>query len=188
MTKNHTPLALLVVLASTFSATVRAQDQPAAKSPPIAQLKVQIVLSKYQGDKKISSMPYTLSVSSERGTRASVRMGAQVPILMGPSADGKTPASFSYSYKDVGTNIDCMSFSVDSEGRYKLEITIEDSSVYAEGAAQVAVRAGDHPSFRSFRTTDVLILRDGQSAQYSSATDKVSGEVVKVDVTLTVVR
>ena len=33
-----------------------------------------------------------------------------------------------------------------------------------------------------------MLLRDGQSAQYSTATDKVNGEVWKVDVTMNVVK
>ena len=32
------------------------------------------------------------------------------------------------------------------------------------------------------------MLKDGQSTQFSAATDKVSGEVVTIDVTLTVVK
>jgi hypothetical protein len=32
------------------------------------------------------------------------------------------------------------------------------------------------------------MLKDGQTAQFTTATDKVSGDVIKVDVTLTVVK
>jgi hypothetical protein len=33
-----------------------------------------------------------------------------------------------------------------------------------------------------------MILKDGQTGQFTSATDKLTGETVKIDVTLTVVR
>ena len=33
-----------------------------------------------------------------------------------------------------------------------------------------------------------MLIKDGQTLQFSSATDKLSGDVVKVDVTLTVVK
>jgi hypothetical protein len=33
-----------------------------------------------------------------------------------------------------------------------------------------------------------VVLSDGQSAQYTTATDKVTSEVVKVDVTMSVLR
>ncbi len=35
-------------------------------------------------------------------------------------------------------------------------------------------------------TENLLVLRDGQSRQYSTATDRLSGESIRVDVTLTV--
>ena len=75
------------------------------------------------------------------------------------------------------------------DGRFQVEITIDDSSVYGEGTAAVnsAPPAGN-PSFRSFRASDSLVLKDGQTAQFTTATDKVSGEIVRVDVTLTVVK
>jgi hypothetical protein len=42
--------------------------------------------------------------------------------------------------------------------------------------------------FRSFRASFVPLLRDGQTVQYTAATDPVSGEVVKIDVTVTVLK
>jgi hypothetical protein len=41
---------------------------------------------------------------------------------------------------------------------------------------------------RTFNTEATLYLRDGQTAQYAMATDPVTGEVLKVDVTLTVIK
>jgi Bacterial type II and III secretion system protein len=192
VTNRFRTLALLVIIALAYGATGRAQDQPASKAPASTQLRVQVVLSKYQGDKKVSSLPYTLSVNSERGSRASLRMGAQVPIVASTqnlSSDGKslTPQLQTVNYRDVGTNIDCQAYPVDPDGRYKLDISFEDSSVYTvEG--QNAMRPGDHPSFRSFRSSNTLLLKDGQTTQFTTATDKVNGEVMKADVTLTVVK
>ena len=184
MTKNLMKLGSVVVLASALGATVLAQEVP--KGP--VQLRVQVVISRYQGDKKISSLPYSVSVSSQNG-RASLRMGGQVPIVttitVGTGAEAKQQPSV--QYRDVGTNIDCMASAID-DTRFRLELTIEDSSVYTEGTQGATLRGGDHPAFRSFRSQDSLILKDGQSAQYTTATDKLSGEVVKVDVTLTIVK
>ena len=42
--------------------------------------------------------------------------------------------------------------------------------------------------FRSFELSNMLLLRDGQSSQPTSAAGKVTGEILKVDVTLTVVK
>lgn len=184
MTTHHMKLAWLVAIALvTGAAAAHAQGQP------LTALRVQVVISKYQGDKKISSLPYTLSVNANDSNRsASLRMGAQVPIVStaAGAADGKPVTSV--QYKDVGTSIDCSVNSID-ESRFRLNITIEDSSVYTDDrSAQGAPIRSDHPAFRSFRSIDMLILKDGQSAQYTSGTDKVSGEVVKIDVTLTVLK
>ena len=44
------------------------------------------------------------------------------------------------------------------------------------------------PFVRTFLTSNSLILKDGQSRQYTTAADRVTGELVKVDVTLKVVK
>jgi len=192
VTNHFRTLALFVIIAAC-AAGVRAQDQPkTVPAPPIVitPLRVQVVLSKYQGDKKISSMPYTLSVNSDRG-QANLRMGAQVPIVTALTPDAKSATGIAplqqVNYKDVGTNIDCTAYPIDADGRYKLGLTIEDSSVYTQ-EGQNAMRPGDHPSFRSFRSTNTLLLKDGQTTQFTTATDKVSGDVIKAEVTLTVVK
>jgi hypothetical protein len=150
---------------------------------------VQIVITRFQGDKKVSSLPYTLSVvaNDPRGTGSSLRMGAQVPIAPRTGPDSKDVPNNQLQYRDIGTNIDCSATSLD-EARFRVGITIDDSSVIGdEPAAQQGLASG-RPWFRSFRSTEVLLLKDGQSAQYTTVTDKVNGEVVKVDVTLTVLK
>ena len=117
-------------------------------------------------------------------------MGAQVPVMMvaPPVLEGKPmPMPQSFQYKDVGTNIDCSANSTD-DGRFRLMITIDDNSVIADPAEPQSLIPKGTPSFRSFRTSEALLLKDGQSIQFTSATDKVTGDVVKVDVTLTVVK
>lgn len=153
-----------------------AQDQPKGIAPPgpkaIAPLKVQLLLTKFDGEKKVVSLPYTLPCNAD--DRASqLRMGIEVPVMT--AAKDGPPA---YQYKNVGTNIDCKASTLD-DGRYRLEMGVEHSSVYStpEDAARP-------PLFRTFRTSFVPVLRDGQTQQYTVATDPVSGEVVKVEVTL----
>ena len=86
----------------------------------------------------------------------------------------------------MGTNIDCDVSTLD-DGRFMLNLTVDDSSVYADEQALPGGTTGN-PSFRSFRATNSMILKDGQTGQFTSATDKLTGETVKVDVTLTVVK
>jgi hypothetical protein len=42
------------------------------------------------------------------------------------------------------------------------------------------------PVFRSYESRNTLLLRNGQSRQYIAATDRVSGEIVRIEVTLRV--
>ena len=96
----------------------------------------------------------------------------------------------SYSYKDVGTNIDCQAQDA-AGGTYSLAITISDSSVQLEspeGSATKKATMSDVPAFRAFNATFSMLLRDGQTMQYASATDSVTGDVTKIDVTLNVLK
>ena len=204
MTKHLQTLVFITAFSLIFAAVGRAQQpsapQPAKaatvqpEQPPVlTPLRLQIVISRYQGDKKISSLPYTLSVNANDGRRrgdewvpngVSLRMGAKVPVPQGVIGD-KTA---SYTFQDVGTNIDCSATTIDG-GRFRVDVRIEDSSVYTDSQNnQAASRLSDIPTFRTFRVNNVLLLKDGQSNQFTAATDKVSGEVVKIDVTLTVVK
>ena len=97
----------------------------------------------------------------------------------------------SYTYRDVGTNIDCNAQDV-GNGLFNLTITVEDSTIQLdrESSQQKDEKKmlGDIPAFRSFRASFGMVLRDGQTMQYASATDPISGEVVRVDVNLTMAK
>jgi hypothetical protein len=195
VTKHLQTLAFVFVFALTSTAIAGTQekDKPPAPAPkPLATttpLKVQVVISRSQGEKKISSMPYSLTMNS--GNRSNLRMGSQVPVTVLPagpaqSADGKaTPQVAPYQYKDIGTNIDCSSTALD-DGRFLMSITVDDTSVYPDEQASGAVKG--NPSFRSFRASNSMVLKNGETGQFTMATDKVTGETVKVDVTLTVMK
>ena len=95
MTKHLQTLALVFAFALASPAIVLAQDKPAAPAKeaksPVVPLKVQVVISRYQGEKKVSSMPYNLSMNA--GNRANLRMGAKIPVMMitmGPGATIET--------------------------------------------------------------------------------------------------
>jgi hypothetical protein len=160
---------------------------PASPVKEGALLKVQVVISRYQGEKKISSQPYTLSVSSN-GPRATLKMGTQVPVLAGPTVpgpDGK-PLPQAFNYRSVGATIECTARSLD-DGRYRLDLTLDDSSVVADDPGPQPFTKGV-PQFRSFQIVGATVLRDGQSAQLTTAAEKVTGEIAKVDVTINVVK
>ena len=59
---------------------------------------------------------------------------------------------------------------------------MSDSSLGLDAAKGGAV-APNVPSFRNFNSAFTALLRDGQTMQYTSATDPVTGEVMKIDIT-----
>jgi len=100
----------------------------------------------------------------------SMRMGSEVPVPSGPGV---------VNYRNVGTNIDCSATSAD-ENRFAVRLTVNDSSIMERRSSDAA------PTLRSFSTSNEVVLKDGQTAQFTAAADKTTGEVMKVDVTLTV--
>jgi hypothetical protein len=194
VTKHLQTIALVFAFALASSVIVRSQEKPAPAAPKpapaaVTPLKVQVLVSRFQGEKKLSSLPYTLSVNA--GSRATLRMGAKVPVMMMMTANmpKDLPQGGPVQYQDVGTSIDCNVSGAQDDGRFRVEITIDDSSVYGEGPNPTDNKPPPgNPSFRSFRASDSMVLRDGQTSQFTTATDKVSGEIVKVDVTLNVVK
>jgi len=184
-------LALLVPLA-------RAQEK--SKTPeeprPATPIKVQIVLSEWEGEKKVGSLPYVFSAEADpRGGRpATVRMGLRVPVMV----SGKDNAS-SWQYMDVGTDIDCLAKSLE-DGRFELNLTLRRSSLYSTGPERKSAewtpgeqvmtlaRLEGQPIVRQYSTQINVFLRDGQTVQSSLSTDPVSGRVLKAEVTLNVLK
>ena len=175
-------------------------EQPAPGSAPPARgakapaipLEVQIVLSRYQGEKRVSSMPYVMAVNAN-GERGSLNMGAEVAIpnsTLAPSDPSKPQPIVSFNYRPIGTAIICGAITTAEEGRFELNISVDDSSVYLkeDSVAASPAAVSNMPAFRSFKSRNTLLLRDGQTRQYTAATDRVSGETIRIDVTLKVVK
>jgi type II secretory pathway component GspD/PulD (secretin) len=146
----------------------------------------------YQGDKRVSSMPYVLVVNANAQAAIELNMGAEVPIpstaFVPAAGDTKAqPALRSFTYRNIGTNIVSRASSAE-DGRFELTINIDESSVYTKEDGPGASSVGDMPVFRSFKSRNMLLLRDGQTRQYTAATDRASGETLKIDVTLKVVK
>jgi len=162
--------------------------RPAERRVSGAMLRVQVVIARFQGERKLASLPYTFNVTLE-GRSVRVRMGVETPVAVATSSDtGKATTSF--QYKNVGTNIDCSAREVGGDGRYQLMLNLENSSVAggAESSSLTEASTAAAPLFRTFNATLDPVLRDGQSVQAIASTDPVTGEVVKIDVTLNVVR
>lgn len=197
---RNTLLSLALVLAVFGSPAARAQEKP--KPPEDAKsevpMKVQVVLSEWEGEKKISSLPYVLYLMNEYvgspGRSASLRMGVRVPV----TTTGKDGAS-QLQYMDVGTDLDCKAGDL-GEGRFRLQIVLRRSSLYSTGPDRKSLEwtpgepvpalavLGGQPILRNFNTSAYVLMRDGQTTQATLAADPVSGRLLKVDVTLNVLK
>jgi hypothetical protein len=178
----------MVVLGMVIAAPAARAQEPKPQIP----LKVQLVVSRYQGEKKISSLPYTLAVIANDNDKTTLRMGVDVPIpatvFASPKEGATTTPMTSYNYRSVGTNIDCSARTIEA-GVFKLDLAVEDSSVFlAEKDAARVTNQVSAPSVRRFTSTFNVLLKDGQTVQHTSATDPVSGEVLRIDVMLTVLK
>jgi hypothetical protein len=184
-------VALFVLL---IGYPVHAQEpaKPVLKQPTVTALMVEVTIARHLGEKRLSSTPYEVSVIP--GDRSQLRMGGDVPV---PSTTftpaqkddgGKPPTPItSFSYRQVGTDIDVTAAQL-ADGQYRLTITIEETSIYPPELAPPTTKTTGAPAFRRFRSANSVVLRDGQGLEYVMATDRISGEVYRINVKMDVVK
>jgi hypothetical protein len=166
------------VLLPLLASVALGQQAPEPEKGPT--VKVQVIVSRYEqlpaGERKTSSLPFTL-LATANGDKVSIRTGTQVPILT---------QGTSFQYIDVGSNIDC-TVKTAGNGRYNVILMIQDRSTLDKPAT---LGSGDNavtqPILRNFTYTNSILLKDGESKQFVSASDKVAGDLVKIDVTVNV--
>ena len=86
----------------------------------------------------------------------------------------------------MGTDIDCWANRLD-ENRFSVRVSISDSSIYSPEGDGKSWK-GDPAAFRTFSTSNTVVMRDGQTVLFGTGTDKISGETLKIEVTLRVVK
>lgn len=170
-----------------------------AKANAVVPIDLEVVISRYQGDKRTSSLPYALTVNTkyvsdvEGAPMTSLRMGGEVPLpTMSFTIDGKPMPNFPTGgpvmYKAVGTNIDARGRILDG-GRFEIWVSVQDDAIATpQGVGAGAASATNLPVIRSFRASNNVVLKDGQTRQFTAAADRITGEVVRIDVTLRVAK
>ena len=148
----------------------------------LVQLRVQVTISRYNGDKKTVSLPFTLWVNAD-GEAATLNAGQNVPVpatTFSSGGTGTTPVT-SYSIRSVGTQIACRA-TPSGDGRLKVILSITDSHLAPAKAS------GEMVTTKSLETHNSLLLRSGQTAEFVASTDMVTGEVTRIEVTATVLK
>lgn len=167
----------------------RAQEQvKASNDQSISHVRIDLLLTEYDGQKKVSSLPYTIYAESYLQQHhggpppGSLRIGVRVPV----SID-----SNNLQYMDVGTNIDCYPWTF-GEGVYDLRVSVNRSSIYApsqgENEGEQIHAVGGRMITRNFSTDFDLKLHDGETADGTSAADPLNGHILKISVTLHVIK
>jgi hypothetical protein len=188
------------VLAALFTLTAISIHLAAQESPkpdikrPTATLKVQVVFSENEGEKKLANLPYTFFLKAADPNPVpppwtKVRVGSRVPVYVGK--DG------GMQYVDVGTNIDARGFSTEG-GQFDIFLNLERSWVEGEmlvptekpSGAGIEPNSGHfkEPIIRQFKTELTLPMRDGQTIQTTQAADPLSGRVLTITVTMNVLK
>lgn len=191
MSNRPVVLALATLLATGVMALSPAAAQnvtPPPASKPVSAVMVDLVVSRSLGEKRLSSTPYMLSVNPDQ--RSSLRIGGSIPVpstTFTPKEDGKGVAGVSYGYRDIGTSIDVVA-APQAGDTYRLTVTIDENSIYSDDLAPPTTKTTGAPAFRSFKSTNTLVMRDGQTIDYTMATDRLTGEVYRVSVKMTLVR
>lgn len=74
-----------------------------------------------------------------------------------------------------------------ANGRFTVILQVQDRSFLDKPATLGSgANAVTQPVLRNFQYTVSMLLKDGETKQIASASDKGSGEIVKVDVTINV--
>lgn len=176
--KKQVAMFLALLVFATFAAAQQESakntggPKPDDHTPAVTPLRVQVVFTEYDGDKKVSSLPYSFTVNAdERRARpgSQIRNGARIPISTGKDQ---------FTYVDIGTNVDC-SATLQEDGRYKLQMALERSSISPDSAS-----GSTNPIVRQFRADMNPILKEGQSVESIVSTDPLNGHVYRVSVTL----
>jgi len=175
-----------LLLVSMLLPICRAQDKLKQEDKPRSEVsttpvKVSVVFTEYEGDKKTKSLPYTLYVNAPDAAElkpqwVKLRVGNRVPVYTGGDKG-------SFTYLDVGTSIDSRAAHT-PEGYFLLYLNLERSS--AEGSTLAG--SFQQPIIRSFKSELDLKLREAQVMESTMATDPISGKVLKVEVSLSVVK
>jgi hypothetical protein len=184
--KSFTSVLLLSVVVLLPRQTL-AQSKPEKPSVPV---KVQIVFSEYDGEKKISSMPYSfIAITDEKlgggYYSTSLRTGVRIPLEI-DSKDQKA------TYMDVGSNIDCGIRTTD-DNRYHLYMVFERSALYPTVGAQddnlqTSRPFGQPPLVRQFKASENMILKDGQTSESVVSTDPLNGHSLHISVTINLLK
>jgi len=208
MNRIKKSLYVCLVVAAVAGPPSVVQAQPAQTAAPKATLdtvavQVDVALTRWQGEKKTSSLPFVLiSTAAARGNgnnSTSIRMGVDVPVGTSTSnstqttgAQGNSPRAVEttrseMTFRNVGTDIDTQVTRTD-DTMFAVYVNIRDSAIFSADPSKPPTVISDPTAFRTFNTSNTLPMKDGQTRLFGLATDKITGETMRIEVKLTVLK
>jgi hypothetical protein len=190
--KKAAPYVASLLFVATIAPAAFAQEKPKAELQT-TPIKLQIVFSEFEAEKKVKSLPYSVYVNAANADEfkpgwVKVRIGSRVPVYVGKG---------DMQYVDVGTNVDARG-SYNSDQRLLLQLTLERT--WVEGEVPIPVIKSDgaqpdssgalfrEPILRGFKSELDLKLRENQPIESTMATDPISGKVLKAEISFSVVK
>jgi hypothetical protein len=195
-----------MALLTAFPAPLRAKGTPGTLAPQATlatvPVQVDVLMTRWQGEKRISSMPFVLmaNASPRQGVSpTSIRMGVDVPVGTSTSnvtqtqgAQGNSPrevttAKVATEFRNVGPDIDATVTRTDATN-FSVYLSIRDSSIFTSDQTKMPNTMVDPTAFRTFSASNTLNIMDGQTRLFGVATDKITGETLRIEVKLTVLK
>jgi predicted aconitase with swiveling domain len=160
---------------------VRAEDAREAKpeegsKPPGKRLRLQVKETRQRGDAAVTSRTSTVLLHAD--TETFLFVGSQLAITQNERETSTT------QFKNAGIAVKVKVASL-PDGRYRVDAEYEDSQKrgLAVERAPGVVTAGN-PVLQVVKAKSMLTLREGESVPFANAVDPVTGEVVRVELTL----
>lgn len=179
---------------SPARAELRAEQSASETEAALKSYKVDVVISRYQAEKRISSLPFTLVVGGgQSGSQAlsTLRLGMEVPSGMtrtiSNTGEGRTVTEDITTY--VGTSIDCLFTTLD-DGFYRVTLTLNHSVlVPMPRAPGMTGQSVSSPIVtQTFNLRNQFRAKEGQTVPFSVGVDQFSGETLRAEVTVTTLK
>ncbi len=165
-----------------------AQAKP---EPVVIPLKVTVVITRYKSDKAqtvVSRMPFEVWVNT--GSSSTVNFSSEVPVptttFAAVEGTNKTNPVTSFNYRGMGTQL-TVEARAQADGRFSVAVSINDNQIVQAPTFDPAV-GGPKAAFQTIRAHATTLSRDGETVQHSLSSDRVSGDLTRIDVTVNVVK
>jgi hypothetical protein len=179
--KERIAICVWAVLLATTSVAL-GNESPAAmpaeaEKAPGKRLRVEFRETRQRGNATTATRSYVLLLHAD-AKPAWVFVG---PVVAMTTIDQGTLTT---TFKNAGVSAHVSATTL-PDGGYHLDAEFEDSSPLGSGGGVTDIKAVDNPILRVVKAKSRLSLREGQTVSFASAVDPVTGEVVRVDVTVT---